>query len=161
MSFNSLVTSLSRVALFRGLTREQLERLARAAERAIYPNGQTIVRQGEIANASILIVSGSAIRCDDVVNSASSNGVLCAGALIDDMAMLIDVTANATVVSRETVRALKFPRASIHDQMICDPSLSEHFIEKVRMQLAACSEQLRQSAPEELPVIDLGQYAVN
>lgn len=161
MSFNSLVTSLSRVELFRGLTCAQLERLARCAERAIYPSRQTIVRQGEIANASILIVSGSAVRCDEEVRSASSDGVLSAGALIDDMAMLIDVTANATVVSRETVRALKFPRASIHAQMIRDPSLSEHFIEKVRMQLAACSHELHRRVPAEPPVIDLGQYAIN
>jgi len=158
MSTGSLVEPLRRVALFRGLSPGQLSEIARGADRVQFKAGDTIISEGQAADAAILIVSGTGKRTagprsdDDTVGRP--------GILLGEMAMLVETDHSSTIVCEEPVRALKITRERLLELMAADISLADHFVAELSKRLRQLateirevSETLRPATKSEHPVI--------
>jgi CRP-like cAMP-binding protein len=142
MAHDALVDPLQRVALFQGLKPLQVAEIARQAERIVFRPGDRIIEEGGEGDAAILIVDGEAVRISGPEVQNPGDRIL-PGSLIAEMAMLIDTEHTSTIVAEGPVRALKITRASLHGQMIADPSLAEHFVTKILGRLLTLAEELR------------------
>ena len=92
--------------------------------------------------AAILIVSGEALR---IAGPGLHGGAerLPIGALLGEMAMLIETDHTSTVVAKTSVRALRITRSDLHAQMAGDPALVEHFMKRISLRLSKLADQLR------------------
>jgi CRP-like cAMP-binding protein len=142
MAAETLVDPLQRVALFQGLTPQQLSLIARRAERVMFRIGQTVVGAGAAGDGAYLIVFGEAEVLAD--GDASGSRIVPAGSLIGEMAMLVDAEFPATVIAKTAIRALKITRAALYAQMENDPDLAAHFVGRINSRLQAMAEDLRQ-----------------
>jgi CRP-like cAMP-binding protein len=66
------------------------------------------------------------------------------GALLGEMAMLIETEYSSTVVARTAVRALRLTRAGLHAQMAEDAELAEHFVLAIAGRLRHLALELRE-----------------
>ncbi|WP_072395965.1 cyclic nucleotide-binding domain-containing protein [Hyphomicrobium sp. CS1GBMeth3] len=144
MAIDALVLPLLNVPLFQGLKPLQLTEIARRADRIVYKPGDVIVAAHADPDAAVLLVSGEAVRTEGPGLEAGSNEALPAGALISEMTMLIETECTSTVVARTSVRALRITRSELLAQMTADPTLAEHFIDKISGRLSSFVEGLRQ-----------------
>ncbi len=143
MAIDALVLPLLNVPLFQGLKPLQLTEIARRADRIVYKPGDVIVTAQVGADAAVLVVSGEAVRTE---GPGIEDGVeaIPPGALISEMTMLIETECTSTVVARTPVRALRITRAEMLAHMTADPSLADHFIEKISGRLTSFVEGLRE-----------------
>jgi CRP-like cAMP-binding protein len=135
---DALVAPLTRVRLFQSLSDEQLVAIARTAERALFRPGHHITSAGHDADAAILIVAGACDRVDGGAPQAIEPG-----SLISELAMLVEHTHGATVVARDTVKALRLPRAAMHDLLRRQPELADGIISVLAGRLTAVADQMR------------------
>ena len=142
MAIDLLTKPLLSVELFKGLKPLQITEIARRAERIVYRPGDKIIEEGTSGEAAILIVSGDALR---VSGPGLSGGAerLPTGALLGEMAMLIETEHTSTVVAKTSVRALRITRSDLHAQMAGDADLIEHFVKRISARLSKLADQLR------------------
>jgi CRP-like cAMP-binding protein len=143
MAIDALVRPLLGVSLFQGLSPLQITEIARRAGRTVYRPGEVIIRDRASANAAVLIVSGDAVRVRGPELSVPAEPVP-TGALLAEMAMLIETVHTSTVVARTAVRALCISREEILAQMAEDPALADHFVSRISRRLKALADDLRQ-----------------
>jgi CRP-like cAMP-binding protein len=139
MSFETLLEPLRRVALFQGLKPIQITEIARRAERMMFRDGDTIIREDGAGDAAYLIVAGDAVR----IGGPAPLGTLATGTLIGEMAMLVETAYTSTVVCKGPVRALKINRDAMLEQMREDASLADHLVEQLAGRLKILAEDLR------------------
>ncbi len=142
MAIDALVLPLLNVPLFQGLKPLQLTEIARRADRIVYKPGDVIVSAHEGVDAAVLLISGEAVRTEGP-GYQEGEGALPAGALISEMTMLIETECTSTVVARTPVRALRITRSEMLAHMSADPSLADHFIEKISGRLSSFVDGLR------------------
>ena len=142
MAIDTRVQPLLRVDLFQGLKPLQLTEIARRADRIIYRPGEVMIREREQGDAAVLIVSGDAVRVRGPQMSTPAEPVP-AGALLGEMAMLIETEHTSTVVARTAVRALRISRQEILQQMADDPALAHHFADRINGRLKSLVEEFR------------------
>jgi CRP-like cAMP-binding protein len=142
MAIDALVLPLLNVPLFQGLKPLQLTEIARRADRIVYKPGDVIVTAHAGADAAVLVVSGEAVRTEGPGLTGGEEAVP-AGALISEMTMLIETECSSTIVAKTPVRALRITRAEMTAHMAADPSLAEHFIDKISGRLSTFVENLR------------------
>lgn len=142
MSIEALVEPLTRVALFHTLHPMQVMEIARGADRIIFRPGETIIRENSPGDAAFLIFSGEAVRTHATAINKPAE-LLPAGALVGEMAMLIDTHHTSTVVAKTLIRALRITRDRIRFQMMADPSLADHFVQHIRGRLDLLAAELR------------------
>jgi CRP/FNR family transcriptional regulator, cyclic AMP receptor protein len=142
MTTESLSAPLLRVPIFSGLAPEQIQGIARRAERMTFRSGEFITRAGEPGGGAYLLVSGDA-ACVDGDGLATADAVIEPGSLIGELAMLVEHTYGTTVVARERVHCLKIMRFAMHNQMLTDPSLAEHLSRQITARLVQVAEDLR------------------
>jgi CRP-like cAMP-binding protein len=144
MAIDALVRPLLNVPLFQGLKPLQLTEIARRADRIVYRPGDVIVTAHAGADAAVLVVSGEAVRTEGPGLEDGGKEAIPAGALISEMTMLIETECTSTVVARTPVRALRITRSEMLAHMAADPSLADHFIEKISGRLSSFVEGLRE-----------------
>lgn len=144
MAIDALVLPLLSVPLFQGLKPLQLSEIARRADRIVYKPGEVIVTAHAGGDAAVLVVSGEAVRVDGPGLAKGGNEPVPAGALISEMQMLIETECTSTVVAKTPVRALRITRAEMLAHMEADPSLAEHFIDKISGRLSTFVDGLRE-----------------
>lgn len=142
MAIDALVKHLLGVALLQGLRPLQITEIARRAERIVYRPGQIIIEENQPGDASVLIVSGTAVRVSGPALSAQAE-LVPTGALLGEMCMLIETEHSSTVVARTEVRALRITRDELHSQMADDPELAEHFVQRIASRLTGMAAELR------------------
>jgi len=143
LALDIVVQSLLRVELFAGLKPLQVAELARRSDRIVYKPGDTIITEGTVGDAAVLIVKGDAIRIAgpsllDEVEAVAD------GSLVGEMAMLIETTHTSTIVARGMTRAIRLTRDGVLAQIESDRSLADHLSHKLAMRLDAMSRQLRE-----------------
>ncbi|MCC7253558.1 cyclic nucleotide-binding domain-containing protein [Hyphomicrobium sp.] len=144
MAIDALVLPLLNVPLFQGLKPLQLTEIARRADRIVYKPGDVIVTAHGEPDAAVLVVSGEAVRTEGPGLERGANEAIPTGALISEMTMLIETECTSTVVARTPVRALRITRSEMIAHMTDDPSLADHFIEKISGRLSSFVEGLRE-----------------
>lgn len=142
MALDALVKPLLPISIFRGLKPLQITEIARRAERIIYRPGDTIIEEDTVGDAAVLIVSGDAVRVAGPEISGTPEPIA-PGSLVGEMAMLVESMHSSTVVARGNVRALRITRTEMLQQMHEDPSLAEHFFERITGRLRSLAEDLK------------------
>lgn len=140
MSIDALVAPLLRVRLFQGLEPVQLATLARAAERVMYREGQSIVDAGQAGEAAVIIVHGSA---ESFGTLPGDREFVAPGSVIGEMAMFIEHVYGTSVIARGPVKALRFTRDAMHQLMLDDQSLAEFLVAKISSRLTSVADELR------------------
>lgn len=143
MAIDALVLPLLNVPLFQGLKPLQLTEIARRADRIVYKPGDVIVTAHAETDAAVLVVSGEAVRTEGPGLDGGSREAVPAGALISEMTMLIETECTSTVVAKTPVRALRITRSEMLAHMTADPTLADHFIEKISGRLSSFVEGLK------------------
>jgi CRP-like cAMP-binding protein len=145
MSISVLARQLMLQEIFRGLNPLQLTEIVRQSERIVYSPGETIVEAGTAGDAAVLIVAGDAVRFLETGEpTAGLNAqAIGTGSLLGELAMLVEHEHGATVVAHTTVRALRITRAGLQAQMLDDPDLAGHFVDRITERLNRVADELR------------------
>ncbi|MBU1209828.1 MAG: cyclic nucleotide-binding domain-containing protein [Alphaproteobacteria bacterium] len=142
MAIDALVKPMLPLAIFTGLKPLQITEIARRAERIIYRPGETIIEEDTVGDAAVLIVAGDAVRISGPEYRGTPEPVS-PGSLLGEMAMLVESVHSSTIIARGNVKALRITRAEMLEQMEEDPSLAEHFVERITGRLRSLAEDLR------------------
>ncbi len=139
MAIDALVKPLLSLPLFRGLKPLQLTEIVRRADRIVFRPGDAIIRADEAGDAAIIIISGEAVRLTDQGSAAER---VPEGAMIGELAMLVETIHASTVIAKTAVRALRLSRDEMHALMRDDPALTEHISMQVTARLKRLALQL-------------------
>ena len=142
MATDIIVEHFRKIALFQGLSPLQITEIARRAQRIVYQPGQTIIAENEQSAAAILIISGVAIRVSGPQTKPEGDR-LSPGALIGEMAMLIETQHSSTIIAHSQVRALHIYRTDLIEQMQEDPRIADHFVSILTGRLSSIAGELQ------------------
>jgi CRP-like cAMP-binding protein len=141
MAIDALVKPLLSLPLFRGLAPLHLTEIARRAERVIYAPGDVIAAENQLSDAAIVIVSGRCIRLEE--DGGHSRGeLLPEGAMISELAMLVDVVHVSTIIAQSPVKALRLTRERMRELMEDESALVEHFSSQIFGRLRRLAQDL-------------------
>ncbi|MFA5957394.1 cyclic nucleotide-binding domain-containing protein [Hyphomicrobium sp.] len=145
MAIDALVKPLLALPLFRGLTPLQLTEIVRRAERIIYRPGDALITENQRSDAAIIIISGNCVRIDDNGDTSqkSRGEVVPEGALIAELAMLIELIHTTTIIAQGPVKALRLTRQRILELMESDPALAQHFSACIISRLKLLAKDLK------------------
>ena len=143
MAMSEFVKPLLNVELFQGLRPLQISEIARRADRIVYKPGDVIARRDTAGDAAILIIAGDASRMAGPFDQSSFDERLPPGSLIGEMAMLIETDYSSTIIARAHVRALRIKRSEMLAQMLDDPALADHLVQRIAARLTSIAETLR------------------
>ncbi|KAA0089614.1 ATP-binding cassette domain-containing protein [Paraburkholderia sp. T12-10] len=113
----SLVDFLSTVEPLSLFTREELERLASAAERHSFGFGETICRSGERSEGLFVVRVGSVRLFTEESGKETSLGVRKAGEAFSEIAMLREHWSEASVRASSKAELIFIPRAAIESEL--------------------------------------------
>ncbi len=99
---NKIVESLQRASVFSGLTKKQLESLAKNSKERTFRAGERIVREGESGVGFYLILEGHV----DVNKGGKSLAKLGSGQFFGELTLLDDQPRSADVTALEDTRCL-------------------------------------------------------
>lgn len=144
MSISVLARQLMSQEIFRGLSPLQLTEIVRQSERVVYRPGQYIIEAGATADAAVVVIAGDAIRFPENLSGqgAMQAEAISAGSLLSELAMLVDHTHGATVIAHTTVRVLRITREALQREMLDDPYLADHFVERIAERLSRVATEL-------------------
>jgi len=142
MAIQKLMGAALKVPLFDGLQPRQMNEIVQRAERVIYRPGEALIRQGEIGDAAVLLITGRA-TCILSLAASSRYELFDSGSLIGEMAMLIKTEHVSTVIADEEIRALRFPRTMIEMLMAQDPDIADHFVRRIASRLNGLAAEMR------------------
>jgi CRP-like cAMP-binding protein len=141
MALEANVELLAHGSIFHGLSSEQLTVISKATKKTFFEEGAKIVEAEHRGDTAYLILSGKAV-------SRPPKGVsfgpeeLAPGTLVGEMAMLVETVYSVTIVAEERVRALAINRKALFEVMEEDPSIAQHFSEKLLGKLTELAQDL-------------------
>lgn len=142
MAIDAFAARLGNIEIFRGLSQQQLSMISRAADRIVFRAGQRIITAGAAGDAAYLMMGGEA-RAFEADEIAGSGMLVPEGSLVGEMAMLIEHDYAVTVIASSAVRAIRLSRETMHRLMVEDPSLAQHFTERIASRLTRMAVELR------------------
>jgi CRP-like cAMP-binding protein len=142
MTPENLAAALLRLPIFTGIKPSHLALITQTAERVKYLPGEVITKAGQPGDAAYVVLTGAAQRVAGPGAAAPTEDIT-PGSLIGEMAMLIEHDYTATVIARDRVFCLKVLRSAVHAQMLADPTLAQHFHDRVSEQLKRTVDELR------------------
>lgn len=142
MSLDRLVGSALKVPLFYGLPEAQMSALLHRAERVVYYPGEYLIESGTFGDAAFLIVSGRGSEIHPLSPTQRFEPVA-PGALVGEMAMLIETQHHVDVIADETIKAVRFSRELIQTMMAESPDLADHFVRTIARRLSDLAAEMR------------------
>jgi CRP-like cAMP-binding protein len=121
---SDIVKVLAGVPLFSKCSQKELSSLARQIEMMNVAEGETIVRQGEAANAFYVMLDGSA----DVRRNGKRVGRLGTGDYFGELALLDPAPRNADVVASSPVVIGRLLANSFRDVLKSSPAIRERLL---------------------------------
>jgi CRP-like cAMP-binding protein len=143
MTMHALVKPLLGIELFNGLKPLQITEILRRADRIVYKAGDVIMESDTPGDAAVLIIAGEAMRLAGPLDAMPGDAAIPTGALLGEMAMLIETSHASTIVAKTPVRALRLSRSELHAQMAEDPSLADHLVQRIAARLHRIADELR------------------
>ncbi len=110
MAIDNDTDILKGVALFSGLTDEQLKIVAFSSERVVFKADQFLYRKGDKATATFVILSGTAELVSGSDKKKASNIPVLPGAFAGETSVLTDSPRRASLRAVDDVTALKISR---------------------------------------------------
>ncbi|MGI9411935.1 MAG: cyclic nucleotide-binding domain-containing protein [Hyphomicrobiaceae bacterium] len=143
MSRDAISKNFANIALFDGLSLEQLTEISGIAERAFFQQGATLAACGEPSDKAILVVDGE-LECTGGVSLATPLAGNQAGRMIAEMAMFIeDFKHSSTFVARTPTKALVIQRAAMLAKLEADRQLAALFIKNIASRLNGTLTELK------------------
>jgi CRP-like cAMP-binding protein len=127
---------LHRIPLFSGIGHRGLERLGMLSDEIDVPDGKVLMRQGEIGNDMMVIVSGSVA----IERDGQRVNTLGAGDFFGEIALVDGGPRTATVTTEEPCRLLVITHRDFHAMM-------EEFPEVQAQVLSALAHRIRRHEP--------------
>lgn len=105
---------LAQTPLFADLTRRELETIGKSCRERSYPQGATLIQQGDTGAGLFIIISGHAEVVQDVKDLDDTTvrrnlATIGPGDVIGEMALLDDLPRSASVIATEPCRCLLLP----------------------------------------------------
>ena len=116
---NSKVELLGRVPLFAGLSRRDLQRIARIADEIDLREGKQLISEGSSGRQFFILLDGGA----DVRRKGRRLNTMGPGDFFGEIALLSDRLTTATVTTTEPSRALVITRTSFKSLLRDEPSV--------------------------------------
>ena len=135
---NPILDALSRVEIFKALNADQLQSIARHAERVMFRADEAIGTDGEAADGAILLIDGAVERQSGRAEPTS----IAPGSLLAELAMFSEFTFGATFVARSSVKALRIEREHMLSLMNEDPAMAEAFVRIIAERLKSVATEL-------------------
>lgn len=127
--------------LFEGLSEEQFKAILGCCEEKVFEAGATLFKADTVGDAAYFVLSGvAAVRATEGGKNVQEAGC---GVLLGELSMLVDVTYNATVSAKNRVKALAIRRRKLHEVLDVDPSIADHFSQKLVDRLLGLADELR------------------
>jgi CRP-like cAMP-binding protein len=142
MAVDALVKPFLSLPLFRGLKPLQLTEIVRRADRIVYRAGDMIAEENCASDAAIVIISGDCVRLTGD-SGAEIGEPVPEGAIICELAMLVETVHSSSVIARTNVRALRLNRSDMHQLMGEDLALAEHMSHVIARRLKALADELK------------------
>ncbi len=142
MAIDALVKPFLSLPIFRGLKPLQLTEIVRRADRVIYKPGDHLITEDEVADAAIVVVSGTCVQISSAANGSAGEAIP-EGAILGEIAMLVETVHASSVIARTTVKALRIAREDLHRLMTDEPEVAEHFSKHIAGRLRAFADELR------------------
>lgn len=134
-------TALRGASLFDGLSEEQFKAVLGCCEETVFEAGATLFKADTVGDGSYFILSGVvAVQTPEGGKNVQEAGC---GVLLGELSMLVDVTYNATASARSRVKALIIRRRRVHEALDIDPSIADHFSQKLVDRLLGLADELR------------------
>ncbi len=143
MALDKNAELLGGVPIFSGLSPEQLTAIAAKAKKCFFEAGAMIVASGKKGDAAYLLLSGRAVTRPSEASKLDAEH-LNAGALIGEMAMLVETIYTLDVVAVKRVRALTILRDDLFAVMESDPSIAQQLSENITERLIFLARDLRE-----------------
>ncbi len=128
------VSSAITASFGKGLTEEQIARIADLAEVKDFMGGDTIVRQFDGGSDLALILDGSARVKTFQGEEIAELGV---GSVVGEISLIDDQPRSATVVSVRGTKVAFVPAASLRELMSSDPALEAGILRNICKTLCA------------------------
>jgi CRP-like cAMP-binding protein len=142
MALDAIAGRLLGLDIFRGLASSQIERIARDAERLIFRDGQRIVEAGAESDGAIVIIAGRARALAEPAQDLEEFAIE-PGSMLGETAMLAEHKATITIIADGDVRAVRLLREALWRHMEEDPSLAEHFHDRLVARLQRTALELK------------------
>jgi CRP-like cAMP-binding protein len=142
MRLENDITILHNLPIFRGMAADDLSMLAFSCERLLFRSGELITEEGKLGQAAYVILSGSA-RISEGEGERRRVHMISPGAIIGEMAMLVEYGYGSSVVAMEETEVLEINRKLIHMMMRDFPHIAEHFSTRIHSRLAIMADNLR------------------
>jgi CRP-like cAMP-binding protein len=142
MALDAIAGRLLGLDIFRGLAPHQIERIAREAERLIFRDGQKIVEAGAETDGALVIIAGLAKALAEPSHGLEEFTIE-PGSMLGETAMLTEHRSAVTILAHGDVRAVKVARETLLRHMEEEPTLAEHFHERLAERLQRTALELR------------------
>jgi CRP-like cAMP-binding protein len=124
---------LAEVALFRGLSRRHLRRIAELGRTRRFAAGTSIVRSGDAGSAFYVLLDGTA----RVVTATGRPRRLRAGDYFGEMALLDESPRSAAVLAQDEVLTMTISRSAFGKLLRSEPSLAHELLRTLAARLRA------------------------
>ena len=141
MSLDSTVEMLEQIPIFNGLSHLQLTAILSIGKKTFFTEGQNILEADKTGEAAYILLSGKA---ESKVGEpgAEMTETLLPGSLLGELGMLVEMVHTMTVVAVERVRALEITRAALLTVLEADPTMAQHFSDKLMQRLQDLANEL-------------------
>ncbi|MFT4080360.1 cyclic nucleotide-binding domain-containing protein [Rhodomicrobium sp.] len=138
---DSNVELLRALPIFKGLEEKQLTAILEAGKKVYFEPGQLLTRKDGAGDCAYLVLSGS-VRCAGFPGMGQSEPIG-PGALVGEMAMLVETVYPLTVEASERVRALALRRSRLTRVMQRDPGIARQLADNLLLRLRSFAKDLR------------------
>jgi CRP-like cAMP-binding protein len=133
---DSKVKALQRASLFEGLSKEELEELAKRTDDVDFSAGKVLCREGESGGEFYVITEGEA----DVTRDGESIATLGEGDFFGEVSLVQDSPRNATVTATTPLRAFVLTRGRFLHLMDDSPGVDRKVMHALAKRLASVSD---------------------
>lgn len=137
MALDDDIALLARIPLFASLGAEPLRLLAFSAEARTLKAGDVLFKEGQAADGGYAVAEGSLVLTD---TGGLAERVAGPGALLGEVALIVETLRPATATAREPCQVLRIPRSLFRRVLTEFPDAAqrvhEEFREKMRATIA-------------------------
>jgi CRP-like cAMP-binding protein len=128
---NAKVEAMAKVPLFANVSKRDLERVARLADELDFPEGKTLIREGERGYECFVLLEGEV-----EVTRRGQRVPRQGGDVFGELALVCDVPRTATVTTASPVRTLVLGQREFRTLMQEHPAIQTKILERLAERVA-------------------------